>query len=64
VGEVLNLAVWFGIHVLVPDGHTPDLFAIALTAIAFVGMMKWKRDIIAVVGGASALGLLRWMLGW
>jgi chromate transporter len=57
VGVILNLAVWFGIHVLYPN-QTVDWFALALAAVAFVGMVKWKWDIIPVVLGAGSLGLL------
>jgi chromate transporter len=62
VGVVLNLAVWFGIHVLLPDGHKPDFFAIAVGAVAFAGMMKWKWDVIPVVIGAGVSGLIFKML--
>jgi chromate transporter len=58
VGVVLNLAVWFGIHVVMPAGRGIDWFAVALATIAFVGIVKWKWDVIAVVVGAGAIGLL------
>jgi chromate transporter len=58
VGVVLNLAVWFGIHVVVPDAKTIDWFAVVLAAVAFVGIVKWKWDVIAVVVGAGVIGLL------
>src|SRR5207248_9102483 len=41
VGVVLNLAVWFGMHVLVPENKPVDWFAIAVSAAAFGGMLKW-----------------------
>jgi chromate transporter len=63
VGVVLNLAVWFGLHVLMPVSGPVNWWGIGVAAVAFVGMQKWHWDIFAVVGGASALGLLRWMLG-
>jgi chromate transporter len=58
VGVVLNLAVWFGVHVLFPVKNTVDWFAIVVSAVAFVGMVKWKWDVIPVVLGAGVLGLL------
>jgi chromate transporter len=64
VGVVLNLAVWFGLHVLLPAGERVNLWGIAIAVLAFEGMRRWKWDIFAVVGGASAFGLLRWLLGW
>jgi chromate transporter len=58
VGVVLNLAVWFGIHVLWPGGGTFDWFALCVSLVAFVGMVKWKWDIIPVVLGAGIAGLI------
>jgi chromate transporter len=57
VGVVLNLAVWFGLHVLFPTGQPVNLFGLAICAIAFIGMQKFKWDIIPVVLGAGAMGL-------
>ena len=58
VGVVLNLAVWFGIHVLFPANAGVDWFAVALSAIAFVGILRWKWDVIPVVIGSGLLGLI------
>jgi chromate transporter len=58
VGVVLNLAVWFGLHVLFPGNGTVDWFAILLCAAAFVTMLRYKIDIIPVIIGAGILGLL------
>ena len=58
VGVVLNLAVWFGIHVLLPDGNMLDWFALALSAVAFIGMLKWKWDVIWVIVASGLLGLV------
>ena len=58
VGVVLNLAVWFGIHVLFPAGHGLDWFAVVVALVAFVGMLKWKWDVIPVVIGSGIVGLL------
>ena len=62
VGVILNLAVWFGLHVLVPTAATVDWFALTITTLAFVGFVCWKWDVIPVVIGAGALGLLAKML--
>jgi chromate transporter len=64
VGVVLNLAVWFGLHVIFPGANTVDWFAIVVGLAAFVGMTRWKWDIIPVVLGAGAVGLLFRMLIW
>ncbi len=58
VGVVLNLAVWFGLHVFFPDGRDVDLFAVAVAAVAFAGMLRWRWGIMPVVAGGAALGLL------
>jgi chromate transporter len=58
VGVILNLAVWFGLHVLWPGGKTVDVYAIAVALIAFVGMMKWKWGVIPLVFSAGLLGVI------
>ena len=58
VGVILNLAVWFALHVIFPNGGRLDWIAVALSAVAFVGMIKWKWDVIAVVVGGGLAGLL------
>jgi chromate transporter len=58
VGVVLNLAVWFALHVFFPASGTVDWFAILLCATAFVAMLHYKIDIIPVIIGAGILGLL------
>ena len=63
VGVVLNLAVFFGLHVFFPpDGRIEllhlDGIALAVALVAFVGMLRWKWDIIVVVLGGVVFGLL------
>ena len=58
VGVVLNLAVWFGMNALFPGGATVDWFAVIVSLVAFIGMLRWAWDIIPVVLGAGALGLI------
>ncbi len=58
VGVVLNLAVWFGLHVLFPASQPVNWFGIVVGSIALAGMMKWKWGVIPVVLGAGAVGLL------
>ncbi len=62
VGVVLNLGVWFGLHVLFPAEQPVNWFGVAVCGVALVGMWKWKWDIIPVVLGAGLLGLLYRML--
>jgi chromate transporter len=58
VGVVLNLAVWFALNALFPNHRAIDWFALALTIIALVGMLKWRWDVIPVIVGSGVLGLL------
>jgi chromate transporter len=58
VGVILNLAVWLGLHVLFPGEQSVDWFAIVVSLIAFTGMVTWKWDLIPVVLGAGAIGVL------
>jgi chromate transporter len=64
VGVVLNLAVWFGLHVIFPAADTVDWFAVVVCVAAFIGMTRWKWDIIPVVLGAGLVGLIFKMLLW
>jgi chromate transporter len=65
VGVVLNLAVWFGLHVFLPAGQGIDWFAIGLCAAAFVALLRFKVDIIPVVIGAGIVGVIyKFLLGF
>ncbi|HYP18186.1 MAG TPA: chromate efflux transporter [Opitutus sp.] len=57
VGVVLNLAVWFGLHVFLPERKGVDWFAVALAAAAFAAMQRWKVGVIPVVIGSGVIGL-------
>jgi chromate transporter len=57
---VLNLAVWFGWHVLWPRDAVVDWGAWGIALVALVALQRWKWDIMLVVAGAAAVGLLRW----
>jgi chromate transporter len=58
VGVVLNLAVWFGLHVIFPGNGMVDWFAIVVGTVTFIGMVRWKWDIVPVVLGAGFAGLI------
>ena len=58
VGVLLNLAVWFGIHILLPSPGRVDWFAMAVSAMAFTGIVRWKWNVIGVVCGAALAGLI------
>jgi chromate transporter len=58
VGVIINLAVWFGMHALFPGGTTIDWLALAIAIVAFIGILRWHWDIIPVVLGAGAIGIV------
>src|SRR6266571_7066432 len=64
VGVILNLAVWFGVHVIFPPGRNVDWFALVVCAIAFVGMLRWKWHIVPVILGSGLLGLIYTLAGF
>ena len=64
VGVILNLALFFGYHVLWPKGFAGAIewpsVVIALTAA--VALLRFKRGVIEVIVASAAVGLL-WSLG-
>jgi chromate transporter len=62
VGVVLNLAVWFAIHVLFPEGGRLDAFALVLAAAAFAALDRLRLEVVWVVLAAGAVGLARMLL--
>lgn len=76
VGVVLNLAVWFAIHTLfervhevsilggpvpIPVWGSIDWFAVAIAGVTFVGLWRYRWNVIPVVLGSAAAGLVH---GW
>ncbi len=75
VGVILNLAIWFGLHVtfrqlgelhvaglrlLWPDWQTIDLASLALTAAALVAMLRFRVGALPTLAAAAGLGILLW----
>src|SRR5205809_439221 len=58
VGVVMNLAVWFGMHVLLPGNESFNWFAAVVGSVAFVGMWRWKWNVVHVVIASGLLGLI------
>ncbi|MDQ5979799.1 MAG: chromate transporter [Verrucomicrobiota bacterium] len=58
VGVVLNLAVWFALGVLWPQGGGLDWFTVAVALGSFVGLQWGRWNVVLVVLGAAALGWL------
>jgi chromate transporter len=57
VGVVAALAVFVGRHVLISDG-SPDVFAVALASAAFLVLRFSRLDVVAVIAGCAAAGLV------
>jgi chromate transporter len=57
VGVILNLAVWFGLHVVHPNEGL-DWFAVLLGLAALLAMLRWKLGVIPVVLAGGAIGLI------
>jgi chromate transporter len=73
VGVILNLALWFAIHTLftsvrdvtvaggpvpVPVWSSVDWFAVLIAAIAFVGLWRYRWNVLWVVAGSAVAGLI------
>ncbi|MFH1489008.1 MAG: chromate efflux transporter [Pseudomonadota bacterium] len=58
VGVVLNLAVWFGLQVLIPSGDHFNWFAALIGLGAFAAIQWFKVGLIPVITAAGLLGLL------
>ena len=58
VGVILNLAVWFALHVFFPTAGAIDWFAILLCVAALFVMLRYKIDIIPVVLASGVIGLI------
>jgi chromate transporter len=62
VGVILNLAVWFGFHVLIPANQPFNWFGLVLAVLLFAGIRLFRWDVLPVVAGAACCGLVRWFL--
>jgi len=58
VGVVLNLAVIFTYHTLLPDKGGFDGYALAAAMVAFLGMQRFKWGMIPVIIGSAAAGYI------
>ena len=64
VGVIVNLALFFGYHVLWPTGWQGrlDVWASAIALGAAVALFRFKRHVIHVIGASALAGLLvRWL---
>lgn len=77
VGVILNLSVWFGLHVLfgkvnrlqgvfqpwLPDWQTIDIAALLISVIAALALLRFHFSIPKTLGFCAILGLI-WKLGF
>ena len=60
VGVILNLALFFGYHVLWPKGFsgTFDWISALISLAAAIALFRFKPNVIHVIGGCAVLGLV------
>jgi chromate transporter len=60
VGVILNLALYFALHVLWPQGRENhlDLLAAAIALIAAVALFRFKVGVITLLASCGTIGLL------
>jgi chromate transporter len=60
VGVIVNLALFFGYHVLWPAGRAGrfDWVSALIALAAAIALFRYKRSVIQVIAGCAALGLL------
>jgi chromate transporter len=56
VGVVLNLAVVFTYHTLLPDKGGFDRFALSATLVAFLGIQRFNWGMVPMIIGSAAAG--------
>jgi chromate transporter len=64
VGVILNLALFFGYHVLWPLGFSVrfDWISAAIVLIASIALLKFKCNVIHVIGVSGLVGIIvRWL---
>jgi chromate transporter len=58
VGVILNLAVWFGLQVLIPGNGSFNWFAAVIGLAAFISIQWFKVGMIPVIAAAGATGFI------
>jgi chromate transporter len=60
VGVIVNLALFFALHVLWPHGWggLPDLPSLAIGIAAAIALIRYRQGVVRVVLCAGAVGLL------
>ena len=65
VGVILNLALFFAWHVMLPRGWeaAPDWVAAGIGLAAAVALFRYKTGVITLIGASAAAGLVAFLLG-
>lgn len=63
VGVVLNLAVWFGWHVVSPEPGVLDWIPVLASLVFFYALQRLNWDVLFVVAAGALLGLLIYSFG-
>ncbi len=63
VGVILNLAVWFGWHVVSPGPGVVDWIPVLASLLFFYALQRLRWDVLFVVAGGALLGLLLYSAG-
>jgi len=60
VGVIVNLALFFGQHVIFPHGlvSAPDWYAVCIALAACLALFKFKTNVIYVIAASAIAGLL------
>ncbi len=58
VGVILNLAIWFAWHALMPAGGTPDYFVAVVAIGAWLAMERFKIGVIPTLATCAVLGMI------
>lgn len=62
VGVILNLALWLGWKVVLPDGHTLNIPDLVLTLLFLFGLVRLKWGLLPVIVSSALLGWIRLLL--
>lgn len=62
VGVILNLAVWFGVQVIMPEAGVFHLFSMILATVCFVLLKRFGWDVLWVIAIGASAGVAQYLL--
>ncbi|HQR61062.1 MAG TPA: chromate transporter, partial [Methylophilaceae bacterium] len=63
VGVILNLALFFAYHVMLPQGRGVEWASVVIGLAAVVALFRYKVGVIPLIVACAAAGLGRFLLG-